>query len=112
MISPPPGYTRTDTLLPDTTLFRAQGGGCQGGSSQVERLLSRLAPSAALVTVQDGHPAALSWRGSATGRRLYPLGVADFGQSGDIPDLYAHYGLDAAAIVDMAAAACLEAARR
>jgi pyruvate dehydrogenase E1 component len=89
------------------------GGGASTstGTSHVERLLGRLSPRAALVTVQDGHPAALSWIGSATGRRLYPLGVASFGQSGDLLDLYAHYGLDAAAIVDMAATACLEAAR-
>jgi pyruvate dehydrogenase E1 component len=90
-------------------LRKTDGGGT--GTSHVERLLSRLSPRAGLVTVQDGHPAALSWIGSATGRRLYPLGVASFGQSGDIPDLYRHYGIDAAAIVDMAATACLEAAR-
>ena len=77
-------------------LRNSNGGGV--GTSHVGRLVS-------------GHPAALSWIGSATGRRLYPLGVASFGQSGDIPDLYRHYGIDAAAIVDMAATACLEAAR-
>ncbi|MEQ8393798.1 transketolase [Thalassobaculum sp.] len=92
------------------SLRRRNGSG--SGNSHVERQLSRLAPTAGLVTIHDGHPAALSWIGSATGRRLYPLGVSSFGQSGDIPDLYAHYGLDAAAIVDMAATACLEAARR
>lgn len=78
------------------------------GSSHIDRLLSRLAPGAALVSVQDGHPSALSWIGSATGRRVYPLGVTGFGQSADIPDLYAHHGIDSAAIVDMAATACLE----
>ena len=85
------------------------GHGANGGagSSHVETLLSRLAPGAALVTAQDGHPATLSWIGSATGRRVYPLGVTGFGQSGDIPDVYAHYGIDTAAIVDMAATACL-----
>jgi pyruvate dehydrogenase E1 component len=35
------------------------------------------------------------------------LGVDRFGQSGDLPDLYRHYGLDADAILDAAAAACL-----
>ncbi len=103
--------TSNDRLYHDwqRRLRGRNGGGV--GTSHVERLLSRLAPRAGLVTVQDGHPAALSWIGSAAGRRLYPLGVASFGQSGDLPDLYAHYGLDAAAIVDMAATACLEAAR-
>ncbi|NQW11543.1 MAG: transketolase [Alphaproteobacteria bacterium] len=78
------------------------------GSSHIEQLLSRLAPDAKLVTVQDGHPSALSWIGSATGRRAYPLGITSFGQSADIPDLFAHHGIDTAAIVDMVATAYLE----
>ncbi|MBM86267.1 MAG: transketolase [Rhodospirillaceae bacterium] len=73
------------------------------------RLLSRLDTRAGLVTVQDGHPANLSWIGSATGRRLYPLGVTNFGQSGDLPDLYRVYGIDTDAIIDMAAKACVAA---
>ena len=46
------------------------------------------AADAALVTVLDGHPAALSWLGAVRGQRVVPLGVDHFGQSGDIPDLY------------------------
>jgi pyruvate dehydrogenase E1 component len=38
---------------------------------------------------------------------VVPLGVDHFGQSGDIPDLYRVYGLDAEAIIDAAARACL-----
>ncbi len=57
-------------------------------SAHVEHLLGALAPDAALVTVADAHPAALSWLGAVRGHRVYPLGVAHFGQSGDIPDLY------------------------
>jgi pyruvate dehydrogenase E1 component len=83
----------------------------ESGPSHVERLLSTLAPRAGLVTVQDGHPANLSWIGGAVGRRTYPLGVTDFGQSGDIADLYAHHGLNADAIIDAAAKACVEALR-
>jgi pyruvate dehydrogenase E1 component len=75
--------------------------------SHVERLLAPLSPGAALVTVLDGHPAALSWLGAVRGHRVYPLGVDHFGQSGDIPDLYAAYGLDVDAIVDAVATACL-----
>ena len=77
-----------------------------GGTSHLDRLLSALAPDAPLVTVMDGHPATLSWLG-AGGRAVYPLGVDRFGQSGDIPDLYKEYGLDADAILDAAAALCL-----
>jgi pyruvate dehydrogenase E1 component len=40
---------------------------------------------------------------------LVPLGVDNFGQSGDIPDLYRVYGIDADAIIDAAARACLRA---
>jgi pyruvate dehydrogenase E1 component len=35
------------------------------------------------------------------------LGVETFGQTGDLPDLYRVYGLDAEAIVDAAAALVL-----
>jgi pyruvate dehydrogenase E1 component len=45
--------------------------------------------TAPLVTVLDGHPHTLSFL-SAVGRApLASLGVQDFGQSGDIEDLYA-----------------------
>ena len=30
------------------------------------------------------------------------LGVSDFGQSGDVPDLYAHFGIDAETIIGAA----------
>ncbi len=74
-------------------------------SSHIERLLSELGQAAALVTITDGHPASLSWLGSVLPSKTYNLGVTAFGQSGDIPDLYHKYGLDAEAIVD----ACAEA---
>jgi pyruvate dehydrogenase E1 component len=76
--------------------------------SCIERLLAPLAPGAALVTVLDGHPAALAWLGAVRGQRVVPLGVDRFGQAGDIPDLYAAYGLDEAAILDACAQALLE----
>jgi pyruvate dehydrogenase E1 component len=71
--------------------------------SPVERLLAPLSRDARLVTVLDGHPLALSWLGSVRGQRTVPLGIEAFGQSGDIPDLYRAYRLDAAAIVDAVA---------
>jgi pyruvate dehydrogenase E1 component len=76
--------------------------------SHVRRLLESLAPDAVLVTVIDGHPATLSWLGAVASQRIYPLGVEHFGQSGDIPDLYRLYRLDADAIIDAAAQALLE----
>ena len=80
----------------------------RGEGSHVGRLLMPLAADAALVTVIDGHPATLSWLGAVARHRVHPLGVEHFGQSGDIPDLYRVYGLDADAILDAAARACLE----
>jgi pyruvate dehydrogenase E1 component len=72
------------------------------GHSTIDKLLQPLARDAALVTVTDGHPATLSWLGAVRGQRIAPLGVDHFGQSGDIADLYAEYGVDADAIVDAA----------
>lgn len=71
--------------------------------SPVERLLAPLSRDARIVTVLDGHPLTLSWLGSVRGQRVVPLGIEGFGQSGDIPDLYRTYRLDAAAIVDAVA---------
>ncbi len=78
-----------------------------GQASHVEALLAGLGPEAALITVLDGHPASLSWLGTVARHRIYPLGVDRFGQSGDIPDLYRVYGIDADAILEACAAACL-----
>ena len=73
--------------------------------SHVDRLLGALPESAGLVTVLDGHPATLSWLGSVCRHRIVSLGVDRFGQSGDIPDLYRVYGLDAAARLAVGASA-------
>jgi pyruvate dehydrogenase E1 component len=81
------------------------------GAAHVERLLAELAPDAGLVTLVDGHPAALSWLGAVRGHRVQALGVEHFGQSGDLPDLYARYRLDLDALLDACAAACLARAR-
>ena len=70
-----------------------------GERSYVASLLAGVPREAKLVTVLDGHPAALSWLGSVHGHRVSPLGVASFGQTGDIVDLYRHYGIDTDAIV-------------
>ena len=91
---------------------RAREAGAADARAHVERLLAPLAPDAGLVTVVDGHPATLAWLGAVRGHRLRPLGVEHFGQSGDLPDLYRAYRLDADAIVSAAAAACLDRRRK
>jgi pyruvate dehydrogenase E1 component len=41
-----------------------------------------------MVSVIDGHPLAMEWIGQALGAQQIALGVAEFGQSGDIQSLY------------------------
>jgi len=75
------------------------------GSAQdvhIVTLLGQLPRKAGLITVLDGHPATLSWLGAVIPHKIIPLGCDRFGQSGDIPDLYREYGLDAPAIVGAA----------
>src|SRR5215813_10405228 len=98
--------TSPDRLHRDWRAARARG-----EIGNAERLLARLRPGAALVTVGDFHPATLSWLGAVAGNTIVPLGIDRFGQSGDIPDLYHAYGIDTDAILDAAARACLTALR-
>jgi pyruvate dehydrogenase E1 component len=55
-----------------------------------------------IVSVLDGHPHTLSFLGSAAGAPQSCLGVQDFGQSGDVQDLYRHFGIDAETIAGAA----------
>ena len=81
---------------------RAREHGQPQARCHVETLLSRLPRDAAIVTVCDAYPETLSWIGGVHGHRVRALGVEHFGQSGSIGELYAHYGLDAQAILGAA----------
>jgi pyruvate dehydrogenase E1 component len=70
--------------------------------SHIEQLLAPLPRDCGIVTVIDGHPAALGWLGSVRGHRVEALGVEHFGQTGSIDELYRTYGIDANAIIDAA----------
>ena len=50
-----------------------------------ERLLARLRPGAALVTVCEFHPASLFWLGAVAGNVIVPLGVDRFGEGFRMP---------------------------
>ncbi|WP_417835696.1 hypothetical protein [Thalassospira tepidiphila] len=68
-------------------------------TAHVESLLKPMTSGARLVTVSDGHPAALAWLGSVRGHAVAPLGVNAFGQCGDSIALYYHYKIGADAIL-------------
>ncbi|MDP1630007.1 MAG: transketolase [Caulobacter sp.] len=96
--------TSPDVLHADwTAAGRARWTTGEQRTATIETLLEALSPGAGLVTVIDGSPAALSWIGSVRGQRVRALGLETFGQSGDLPDLYAKYRLDADAILDACA---------
>jgi pyruvate dehydrogenase E1 component len=66
-------------------------------------ILARLFPAPRpLVTVVDGHPHTLAFLAGVHGAPIACLGVSQFGQSGDITDLYRHHGIDAETIVGAA----------
>ena len=87
-----------------TAAQRARERGLVHARSHIERLLKDVPAYCGIVTVLDGHPAALAWLGAVAGHRVRPLGVEHFGQTGTIADLYRHYGIDANAIIAAAEA--------
>jgi pyruvate dehydrogenase E1 component len=87
-----------------TAACRARERGRVHARSHIERLMAALPPHCGIVCVLDGHPATLAWLGAVYGHKVRPLGVEHFGQTGSIPDLYRHYGIDANAIIAAAQA--------
>ncbi|OYU38131.1 MAG: transketolase [Pseudorhodobacter sp. PARRP1] len=83
-----------------TAAQRARARGNPAAISHIERLLNPLPAHCTLLTVIDGHPATLAWLGGVRGHRTIPLGVEHFGQTGTIGDLYRHFGIDAASMVE------------
>ena len=68
-------------------------------------ILDELLPvqrAAPIVTVLDGHPHTLSFLGAVRNVPITCLGVDDFGQSGDVDDLYRYFGIDTDTIVGAA----------
>ncbi len=84
----------------------------QGLGTGDDAILEELFPAARaapIVSVLDGHPHTLSFLSAINQTTIACLGVSDFGQSGDVDDLYRAFGIDADTIVG-AAADLLEAA--
>jgi pyruvate dehydrogenase E1 component len=81
--------------------LRARRGLAPGGDAILDALLPA-DRAAALVTVLDGHPHTLSFLGAVCNVPIACLGVDDFGQSGDVDDLYRSFGIDPETIVGAA----------
>ena len=81
--------------------LQARQGLQEGDDSILEQLFpaERTCP---IVSVLDGHPHTLSFLAAIGGAPQACLGVQDFGQSGDVQDLYRHFGIDAETIVGAA----------
>jgi pyruvate dehydrogenase E1 component len=77
----------------------------QGLTDGDPAILDALFPAhrtAPIVTVMDGHPHTLSFLAAVAGAPIACLGVQDFGQSGDVQDLYRLFGIDTETIVGAA----------
>jgi pyruvate dehydrogenase E1 component len=77
----------------------------QGLADGDDAILGALFPAdrrAPIVTVIDGHPHTLSFLAAIRGAPIACLGVSDFGQSGDVDDLYRLFGIDVDTIVGAA----------
>jgi pyruvate dehydrogenase E1 component len=77
----------------------------QGLGAGDDAILEELFPpdrATPVVTVLDGHPHTLSFLSAIRRAPIACLGVSDFGQSGDVDDLYRHFGLDVDTIVGAA----------
>ncbi|MDB9762480.1 transketolase [Alphaproteobacteria bacterium] len=73
--------------------------------SRIEELFMETSKESVIVTLIDAHSSSLTWIGGAVGKKTISLGVDEFGQSGNLKDLYHHYSIDADAIVDACAQA-------
>ena len=85
-------------------VFRAMQArrGLQDGDTRILDTLFPIERSAPMVTVLDGHPHSLAFLAGIRTVPVTSLGVADFGQSGDVADLYRYYGIDTDTIVGAA----------
>ncbi|HSY19955.1 MAG TPA: hypothetical protein VK815_16545, partial [Candidatus Acidoferrales bacterium] len=82
--------------------------GTQPGKNLLEELVPAAERAVPVVTVVDGHPHSMAWIGAALKTLTIPLGVAGFGQSGTVAELYVEYKIDAANIQ----AACRQALKQ
>ena len=49
----------------------------------MEKKLQNIDTNTPIISIIDGHSSALSWIGSVKGQKVIPMGVNNFGKSGD-----------------------------
>jgi pyruvate dehydrogenase E1 component len=79
--------------------FQARAGLTDGDPSILEELFRERLP---IVSLLDGHPHTLSFLAAVHGVRMTCLGVQQFGQSGDLAELYEHHQIDAESVIGAA----------
>ena len=83
--------------------FRARHGlGKSEGDVEILDMLFPPDRAAPIVTVLDGHPHTFGFLSAIRCQPVACLGVDDFGQSGDVGDLYEYFGIDPDTIVGAA----------
>ena len=85
-------------------VFRAlqSSRGLEQADEGVIATLFGAARRAPLVSVLDGHPHTLAFLAALSGTPITCLGTSDFGQSGDVEDLYRHMGIDTETVIGAA----------
>jgi pyruvate dehydrogenase E1 component len=94
--------TSADLVFRALQVRRGLGLASWGGDDSVLDAILPRSAAAPIVTVLDGHPHTLSFLGAVNDTPISCLGVQDFGQSGDVQDLYRHFGIDAETIAGAA----------
>jgi len=94
--------TSADLVFRALQVRRGLGLGSWGTDDSVLDAILPPGEATPIVTVLDGHPHTLSFLGAVNDTPISCLGVQDFGQSGDVQDLYRHFGIDAETIAGAA----------
>jgi pyruvate dehydrogenase E1 component len=76
--------------------------GVAEASTDVLETLFPIDRAAPIVAVADGHPHTLSFLAAVNSTPITCLGVSDFGQAGELEDLYRHFGIDVPTIIGAA----------
>ena len=76
--------------------------------SHLEKKLQNIDINTPIITIIDGHSSALSWIGSVKGQKVIPMGVKNFGKSGDLKEVYELNEINLNSIVDRIARIILQ----